>query len=179
MILRSISATVLLSFACALAAGAQTTGAPGCGAPEQKFDVKTIKEKAEVKAVPGKALLLVLQNDSLYGTVPRPTNRIGVDGKWVGATHGKSYLTVVLEPGEHHLCTSWQTSSVLWHERSSAAAHFTADPNGIYYFQVKDLLISSGPGGVSEVVLEPVDSDEGQLMMSEYKQAQSKIKALP
>lgn len=178
MILRWMPVAAVLLFVGVFAAGAraQTAGAPGCGAPEQKFDVTTAKDKAEIKAVPGKALLLVLQNDSIYASRPRPTNRIGVDGKWVGATHGETYLSVQLEPGEHHLCSSWQSSTVFSSERTSAAAHFTAEPNGVYYYEVKDSFVPNGVGGAIEVKLNLLDSDEGQLMVNDYKQAQAKLK---
>ena len=37
------------------------------------------------------------------------TTRVGLDGIWVGANHGKSYFFVLVNPGDHHLCVAQQT----------------------------------------------------------------------
>ena len=77
-------------------------GAPGCGPASIKFDVETDRNQhAAPNPEPGKALLVLLQDDSRFGAKPRPTTRFGLDGAWVGATHANSYFYVPIDPGAH------------------------------------------------------------------------------
>jgi hypothetical protein len=43
------------------------------------------------------------------------TVRIGLDGTWAEASHGKSYFAFSVTPGEHHLCANWQSVIGLSH----------------------------------------------------------------
>lgn len=56
-------------------------GAPGCGDPTTKFEVKTNKEQHPAQPEAGKALLYFIENDSNWEMNPRPTTRMGVDGE--------------------------------------------------------------------------------------------------
>jgi Protein of unknown function (DUF2846) len=159
-------------FSFALATRAQNASAsppvaPGCGPNGAKFDVATSSSKPErfsIKPDPGKALVYFLQDDHLFGSLPRPTTLLGVDGQWVGATHANSFFYFSVDPGEHHLCTRWQ-SFVGFGARSNAALHFTAEPGGIYYFRVKDIFIHDLP---ADVKLERLDNDEGQVVAANF-----------
>ena len=137
---------------------------PGCGPDNQKFDVTVSKKPSEpVQPDSGKALLFVIQDDTHFESRPRPTTRVGVDGAWLGATHSKSYLQAALDPGEHHLCASWQGFVGIGVGTRVAAMHFTAEPGKSYYFQVKDnFLRDHGP---ADIELAAIDSDEGQLLV--------------
>src|ERR1700686_2432681 len=149
-------------------------GAPGCGAPDVKFEVKTVKQQPAVKPDPGKALLFFIEDDSSFDSHPKPTTRLGVDGRWEGATHGSSYLFPFLDPGVHHLCASWQSLVVLGLGHKTLAAHFTAEPGEVYYFSAKaNWLLHDGFTGMT---LDPLDSDEGQLLASKLKFSVSKEK---
>lgn len=135
----------------ALPAAAQDTntnpaGIPGCGDPSARFDVTTSKNHRPVQPEAGKALVYFIQNDTNFNSFPKPTTRVGIDGKWVGATNRNSYLYLFVDPGEHHLCISWQRHVIAWRGLQSAAAHFTAQAGGVYYFQIKDTFLSGwGP----------------------------------
>jgi hypothetical protein len=73
---------------------------------------------------------------------------------------------VSVDPGEHHLCASWQTAVILRQGHQTAAAHFTAEAGGVYYFRVKNTWVRDlGTAGIS---LAPLDSDEGQLLASKF-----------
>jgi hypothetical protein len=144
-----------------------TTVAPGCGPDAAKFEVKTDRGQHPV-AQPdaGKALVYFIEDDSEYGSNPKPTTRAGVDGNWVGATHGNSYFYFSVDPGEHHVCASWQTAVALGQGHKTAAAHFTAEAGNVYYFTVKNTWVRDlGNAGIS---LEPLDSDEGLLLASKF-----------
>jgi hypothetical protein len=87
---------------------------PWCGAKQAKFDVKTDKgQHPAVHPSEGKALVYFVEDDTEFGSFPKPTTRAGLDGKWVGATHGNSYIYFSVDPGERHLCASWQAAVVV------------------------------------------------------------------
>jgi hypothetical protein len=113
--------------------------APGCGAEDAKFEVKTDKAQHPItQPGAGKALVYFVEDDTEFGSFPKPTTMAGLDGKWVGATHGNSYFSFSVDPGQHHVCASWQTTVIVGQGRKTAAAHFTAEPGGVYFFRVKN-----------------------------------------
>ena len=167
--------TSLLVFltASAVLAQAQTPGkhlAPSCGPDEVKFEVKTEKNSHPIgQPDGGKALVYFLEDDSEFGSFPRPTTRAGVDGEWVGATHGNSYFYFFVDPGERHLCAGWQTwvGPGVDVAHKTAVAHFTAEPGGVYYFLVRNIF-RRGDDRPPLIKLEPLDSDEGRFLASKY-----------
>jgi len=152
------------------------TGAPGCGNPEANFSVDTVKGAHPSQPDAGKALVYIIENDSNFNSVPKPTTRDGLDGKWVGATHGNSYLYFLVDPGVHHLCASWQKAVLIGKGRRTAAAHFTANAGGVYYFEVKNEFFESSSSEVIDVTLAPIDSDEGQILVSSFSLSNSSEK---
>ena len=156
-------------------------GIPGCGNPKIKFDVKTSSSGSVAKPDPGKATVYFIEDDQNFNSIPKPTTRLGIDGEWAGATHGNSYLLVSVNPGVHHLCASWQSSlPALGQGNQMAAAHFTAEPGGVYYFQVKNSLVARAgqpdSSGIASITLTPLDSDEGQLQANRFKLSVSQPK---
>jgi len=146
---------------------AGTAAAPGgCGPDNAKFEVKTAKQHPLSQPEAGKALVYFIEDDKEFGSNPKPTTRAGVDGAWVGATHGNSYFSFTVDPGEHHLCASWQTAVVIFQGHPTAAAHLTAEAGGVYFFRVKNKWVRDlGNAGINLV---PLDPDEGQLLASKY-----------
>jgi hypothetical protein len=140
---------------------------PGCGAKQAKFDVKTDKgQHPAVHPSEGKALVYFVEDDTEFESFPKPTTRAGLDGKWVGATHGNSYIYFSVDPGERHLCASWQAAVVVRQGLKTAAPHFTANAGRVYYFRVKNTWTRDlGMAGIS---LEPLDSDEGLLLVNRF-----------
>jgi hypothetical protein len=138
--------------------------APGCGAPAAKFSVKTDKSAHPfAQPDPTKAILYFIQNDSEFLSRPQPTTRIGVNGQWVGATGSNSYFYTAVDPGDVHLCASWQTAVVLGQGHKTAAANLTAQAGNIYYFEIKNKLTHDiGP----VISLRPLDIDQGQLQIN-------------
>ncbi|MGA9352599.1 MAG: DUF2846 domain-containing protein [Terriglobales bacterium] len=149
---------------------AQDEQSPGCGDPNTKFAVKTTKSQHSghlngAQPDSGKALVYFVEDDTGFESRPKPTTRIGVDGQRVGATHGNSYLFFSVDPGVHHLCASWQTAIALFLGRQTAAAHFTAEAGRTYFFSAKNIWILNGPTDMS---LNPMDSDEGELLANKF-----------
>lgn len=126
---------MMLTMGMGNAARAQdAAGAPGCGGDKEHFDVKTTKSQhPEANGETGKAVVYFLQDDREFESTPKPTVRMGIDGKWIGATHGTSYTMTTVEPGEHHLCASWQSIVGIGMGRDSGALHFTAEAGKAYF----------------------------------------------
>ena len=146
----------------------ETASSLGCGDPNIKFDVKTDRSQHPfAKPDPGKALVYVLQDDSRFFSNPRPTTRFGMDRAWVGATQSNAYFYVSVDPGEHHLCAFWQSTIETGPLAPSAAAlHFTAQAGNTYFFIVRDRWSKTELLGFLK--LKPVDSDEAQLLMTDF-----------
>lgn len=165
--------TTLLFFLMASAglAQAQTEGkraAPACGPDSIKFNVKTVKERPPVGPPDaGKALVYFLEDDSAYHPYPKPTTRMGVDGEWVGVTHGNSFFSFSVAPGEHFVCARHQAVGSLGPARV-ATGRFQAEAGGTYYFVVRNAYEPAREGGVAILDFGPVDSNEGKLMAREF-----------
>jgi hypothetical protein len=168
------SLAVILLTAAAFAQNGSTPDsiAPGCGAANIKFSVTTDKSKHPVvQPEVGKALVYFIEDDTEFESTPKPTTRIGVDGTWVAANHGNSYSYFSVDPGEHHLCASWQGKTVLGAKKTSAAAHFKAETGKVYYFIVKNKWLREH--GFTQVDLSPLDTDEGQLLATRFASSTS------
>ena len=159
----------VLALTSSVFAQTEPAGVSGCGAEQTKFDVKTEKGQPPAQTDAAKALVYFIEDDSDFGSSPKPTTRIGLDGEWAGATHGNSYFYFSVSPGVHHVCANWQSSVLLGKGRKTAAFHFKAEAGGVYYFLVKNTYwLDHGNGSMS---LEPVDSDQGQLMANTFSQS--------
>jgi hypothetical protein len=165
-ILGVLSCTVVLVAASVAAQDNSVGVATACGGSKIKFEVETNTGKQVAQPEPAKALVYFVEDDSSFGSTPKPTTRIGIDGEWVGATQRNSYFYVSLDPGNHHLCASWQSVVVLGRDRQSSSAHFTAEAGGVYYFEVKNSYWLEQ--GALEMTLSPLDSDQGQLLVSKF-----------
>jgi hypothetical protein len=144
-----------------------TAVAPGCGAANVDFEVRTDNSRHPTgQPDAGKALVYFLQDDANFIDRPRPTTRFGLDGAWVGATHSDSYFYVSVDPGEHHLCASWQGLVILGPKRGEAALQITVEAGQTYYFRAKD--VDDSRNKPAELIFEKLDPDEAQLLMSKF-----------
>ena len=148
----------------------QPTGpaAGGCGPAAVHFEVQTTKQNPAMPQPPsGRALVYFIQDDTHFMSRPRPTARIGIDGEWVGATRSNSFFHIEVDPGEHHLCASWQSFVAVGAAHTAAAAHLVAEAGHTYYFLVRNS-VQRQPPVPAEVEFSPLDSDEGQLLASKF-----------
>jgi len=121
---RILAFLFLFSLSLFSAAPMRAQDAPGCGPANVKFNVKADREKLALPAADStKAVVFFLQDDVKFESKPRPTTRFGIDGNWVGATQANSYFLVFVDPGEHHLCASWQIACP-WEFRFARHPHF-------------------------------------------------------
>ena len=162
---------VVLLFATPLFAqndAATARAAAGCGSDQVNFDVKADKKQHPApQPEAGKGLIYVFAdvtgNNYGYGVLGI-TTRVGLDGAWVGANNNHSYFFFPVDPGDHRLCTNWQ-SSVASRSKLAKAVSLTAEAGKSYYFRTK---VYSMPEGQHEVImkLEPLDPAEGQLLIA-------------
>lgn len=169
------AALVLLLFAASayaqdLAAVAATQSA--CGPKDVRFNVKPdTTQHPTPQPEPGKALVYVVEDlgqcpectghAAFLSDVNMALTRVGMDGTWMGANHGNSYLFFAVDPGGHHLCLNWQSA---WETRSRAfaMANFTAEEGKIYYFRAR---VFPGKDDYS-FDLDLVNSDQGKFLVA-------------
>lgn len=159
-------------------------GAAGCGPLKEQYRVKVDKTKhAVMQPEAGKALVYVIVEE-----YPRPqdwtyvgniTTRVGLDGNWVGANYGESYVSFAVEPGEHHLCADWQ-SVLKSRQRLSDAMDLAAEAGKTYFYRAK---LWSGnpesqqrPGHDPDLRLMEMDASQGMLMVSKTARSEWKKK---
>jgi hypothetical protein len=169
--LRRMLGLVLCASSAVVFAQAQSEparAAAGCGPSQTQFEVKTDKKAHAITAAdPGKALVYVVENerrDNEAFHVGAVTIRVGLDGKWVGANHGASYFFFTVDPGEHRVCTDWQ-SSLSTLSKLGSAITFTAESGKTYYLQVE---VEERKEHPARVKLEAIDPAQGQLLISTH-----------
>ena len=135
-----------------------------CGPKDTQFDVRTETGPHAMPQVSGdKALVFVVQDVGqlrCWGC----TTKVGIDGAWVGATKGNSYLSFSVEPGEHHLCA--RSGGV-------ALANFTAEAGKVYYFRARTI---RGVAGSYSFDLDSINSDQGKLLVASSPSSLSQAK---
>lgn len=137
-----------------------------CGPAEIQFDAHIASDptaSSVAQSEPGKSLVYVIEVfDRAVNRIGRPTLRIGLDGKWVGADKADSYLSFSVDPGEHHLCTRWQSHLKQFSDKV-AFASLTVDPGKVYYFRAR---ILEGSGSNFSLDFSPVNEDEGKYLVA-------------
>jgi hypothetical protein len=108
-----------------------------CGSPTVNFDVKLSASQPIPQPEEGKALIYVVE-DQKFSFVNDVTIRVGLNGSWIGATRGNSYLSFAVEPGEHHLCVDW-VSDWLPSGRLISLYGLTAEAGKVYYLRARTM----------------------------------------
>jgi hypothetical protein len=142
--------------------------AAGCGPSDVRFSVKTdSKQHPLAQPEAGKALVYVFEDEKEEygpGIGTAVTTRVGVDGKWTGANHGASYFFFSVDPGEHRLCSNWQSNFEMY-SRLGSAMTFTAEAGKVYFFRVE---LEKRPRHPSALKLEQLDGARGEFMVSNH-----------
>ena len=141
--------------------------ASSCGPGNIQFDVKTEKNQHPTAlAQDGKALVYIVEAfEKPKNQLAKPTTKVGLDGIWVGANKDNSYFFFPVEQGDHHLCVAWQ-SSLKGYSKKVALTNFSAETGKTYYFRARISEHDEGGGAWFTLDLEPVNSDEGQLLIA-------------
>jgi hypothetical protein len=139
--------------------------AAGCGPEEVEFDVKTDKtQHAAPQPQAGKALVVVLEQEKsdVGFKIGAVTTRIGLDGAWVGANHGSSYLAFPVDPGDHRICAEWQSTFKRLSKLASAAS-LTAEAGQTYFFETR---VDERTHDRPAVRIDPLDPAEAQILLA-------------
>jgi len=163
--MKTLCVAILLSFSADADPAAPAAAVKAaCGPGDVKFNVRSSEGRQTApQPEPGKAIVYVVGEYERPGNeLATPTVRVGLDGSWVGANRGTSHLFFPVEAGEHHLCSDWQ-SMPFWIHVQSSLASLTAEPGQTYYFRAR--IMESSPS-VWTLDLEPVNSDEGRLLLA-------------
>ena len=129
-----LSACLLISaFAPAQSAYITQQAQLACGDPSVKFDVQRAPGHPLPTPTKDTAVVYILEPGStplhLFGF----TNRIGLDGRWIGAVVQGTYLAFPVSVGVHRLCTrgqSWMFGTV----NLVSLAQLNAKAGASYYF---------------------------------------------
>lgn len=166
---------VVSPFAAAQSAPTVKHAESACGSFDVKFDVKTdAKQHPLAPAEAGKAQIYVIEDWDWRdrGRINRPTVRVGMDGKWLGAGQGDSYVFFPADPGQHHLCVSWQQG--MGSSNNLIAVYgLDAKADQTYYLRAN---IARGESVIHALTLEPLNIDEAQLLLARYPHANSTTK---
>ena len=149
-----------------------------CGPMSVMFQIKMEDtQSSNVTPEPGKALVYVIE-DQQFKAAKDVTVRIGLDGAWVGATRGASYLSFPVEPGEHHLCANIM-SGLLTTGRRVSLFGLTAESGGVYYLRART---TGGPSSAIDredtisVDLDLLNRDEGKFLVDYSSRSVSNAK---
>jgi hypothetical protein len=165
-----IALVTLLLAASAFAQTAPVAPTAACGPGNVDFKVKLDESQHMVaEPQPGKALVYFFSDAGTTATLGYPTEKLAIDGAWVGANHGNSYFSVSVEPGEHHVCVTLQSSMVA---PRVELVHFTAEGEKVYYYRVR-LVLSRG---VELLELDLIDSEQGKYLIETFPLAVSSRK---
>lgn len=166
---------VAAPFAFAQSAPTVAKAEAACGSFEVTFDVKTEAHQHPLAPVEaGKAQIYVIEDWDWRdrGRINRPTIRVGMDGKWMGADQGDSYQFFSADPGQHHLCVSWK-QGIGEANNMIAVYGFNAASDQTYYFRAT---MARGDSLSHAMILEPLNIDEAQLLLASYPLAHSTVK---
>ena len=141
-----------------------------CGRKTVSFKVKLDESQHTLaQPDPGKARVYFLHDAGTSQTIGYPTVKIAMDGAWLGANHGNSYFSVSVEPGEHHVCVTLQSSLVA---QRVELAHFSAEAEKVYYYRTRLVMSRS----VELLELDPIDSDQGKYLIATFPLSVSSAK---
>jgi hypothetical protein len=160
----------LLFAASALAQEPSSSPTAACGSGNVSYKVKLDDTAHDLlQPEPGKARIYFIHQSGGGPSIAYPTTKIGVDGTWVGANHGDSYFSISVEPGEHHVCATLQSS---FYGGALELAHVNAEAGKAYFYRTRLILSRS----VELLELEPIDSDQGKYLVESLPLSDSKPK---
>jgi len=153
---------MLLFAASAFAQVPPAASTAACGPENVYFKVKLDESQHTLaRPEPGKARVYFFHDAGTSHTLGYPTVKLAIDGAWVGANHGNSYFSVSVEPGDHHVCVTLQSSVV---DQRMELAHFTAEAEKVYYYRTRLVMSRS----VELLELDPIDSDQAKYLIASF-----------
>jgi hypothetical protein len=143
--------------------------AAGCGPNEIQFDVKTDKTQHPQAPLDAARAVVYIFSDRISFD---QTYRIGMDGKWMGATRDESYFFFTAEAGEHRLCWEVQKGQSTLTDQG-AATTFTAEAGKTYFFRT---MLHGSNDITPQWKFQRVDGAEGMFLVSSWPLSTSRPK---
>jgi len=139
-----------------------TAAEAACGPKNIRFDATEDADNHPTpQPEPGKALVYLIQDLGEVQCTGCALTKVGLDGTWMGANQGSSYVFFAADPGDRHLCVNWQ-SRLSVRSQAYAMANFTAEAGHVYYFHTR----ISVSRMIYDFDLDPVNSDEGKYLLA-------------
>jgi hypothetical protein len=155
-----VAVLVMVFAASAFAQSPADASTAACGPENVSFNVKLDRSQhALANPDQGKARVYFLHDAGTGSTLGYPTVKVAMDGAWVGANHGNSYFFLSVEPGEHHVCVTLQSSLVA---QRVELAHFAAEAGKVYYYRTRLVMSRS----VELLELGAIDNDQGKYLVA-------------
>ena len=142
-----------------------------CGEADRTFKVTNHAARDESALLPDEGRIYLIEVQDRVAFCPGGcgvTIKVGLDGVWAGATSGNSYLDMVPKAGVHHLCVAWQ-SKLRGRRKNEQLAMLTVKSGDTLYYRVH--LTPSTPDTIAHFELEPVNTDEGKLLVTRFPQS--------
>lgn len=133
-----------------------------CGNSNTNFDIRNDSGPAPSMHAPANKALVFVVADFPKEIIKPIEIRVGLDGKWVGATHSRSYMSFAVSPGLHHLCVryrgrGWNFQDGIELEQLNAVAGST------YFFRARATAFGGQSFGTT--LMQTVNEDEGALLI--------------
>jgi hypothetical protein len=145
------------------ACGAMTLNFSVTAGPAQASGSKPAAGATGAAQVPeGKGLVYVIE-DMRHTPLSTTNFRVGVDGKWVGATRNMTYLSFAVDPGVQHLCVDLQGHAWGQLEKGITLRRLNAEAGKTYYLRARMVW---GKNTLPLMFVDAVDEDEGQMLLA-------------
>ncbi len=151
---------------------ASSVAAKACGKDQVDFDVRTENPpQSALQPEPGKALIFVISQ------VWKPI-RVGMDGAWIGANGAHSYMSIPVNPGEHHVCVEGKFFLGSKGKQVSLTS-VDVEPGKTYFLQARLIPTWQGDTKASDLFeFQLINPDEGKFLLEKlpYSTSQPKKK---
>jgi hypothetical protein len=165
-----VAIIALLFTASAFAQSQDASPRAACGQENVSFKVKlNDAPQAPTQPDPGKALIYFIHESGEASLVAYPTTKVALDGAWIGANHNDSFFFVSVDPGEHHICATLQSS---FFAGGLELAHLSAEAGKTYYYRTRFIVSRN----VELLDLQQIDADQGKYLAASFPLSVSKPK---
>jgi hypothetical protein len=137
-----------------------------CGPAETRFAVSAAPSSFVVPVSHDQAKVFFIGH-ALKGSFSGPVIRLGIDGRWVGAVKGNSYIVIPVTPGTHHFCAQVQGRGADGYFGSDVALNvFTLHSGETCYLAIDSPDVV--PLGI--LTLDALNTDEAKLLIALSRQ---------
>ena len=149
-----------------------------CGDPSAKFTVQPGALIQPTVSIGKDEARVYILDDTVIPFKPgqhlsgAATVLVGLNGQWIGATKGRSYIALPVQAGENHFCGRVQLSKFNWPPGcflvgNTALLQLQVVAGKTYYVRVRAYHIDLEDGFLCVVNVDTVNPDEGKLLLAE------------